>query len=477
MIANSLKVSSMNNQQSTSPIRAFAVLAGSIFSVELAIMIVFLWLPPLPPIPETLVDATLLTILVSPMIYRFAILPLNRQIKQINGLAKNYEELNQTLEQRVGERTTELNYRTELQKEQSKELEAANAQIQRRAAQFESLAQVAKSITSIRDLQELLPLITRVISEKFGFYHTGIFLVDEMNEYAVLSAANSAGGKNMLERNHRLRVGEQGIVGHVTSTGEPRIALDVGADAVFFNNPDLPDTHSEMALPLKSGNHIVGALDVQSTETGAFTEADIQTLSLLADQVSLAIENARLFDESRRALAESQMISRQSTRDAWKRLPEQQNLIGYRYNITGASPLQEPLKLTEPGVGESKGKQMAASQVAVPIELRGETIGTLLVQSPSGEALNKDQLDLIRAVAERVALSAENARLFEETTQRAERERLVSDITSKIRSHNDPQAMIHTAISELRNALGASRVEITPQAVQGAQKNKAEGAL
>lgn len=466
----------MNKQSSLSPIRTFTVLAGSIFAVELAIMIIFLLLPPFPPVIETMVDATLLTILVSPIIYRFAILPLNQQIDQIKALAEKYEDLNKTLEQRVSERTEELNYRAKLQAEQAKELEAANVQIQRRAAQFESLAQVSKAITSIRDLQELLPLITGVISERFGYYHVGIFLLDELNDYAVLSAANSEGGKRMLERNHRLRVGEQGIVGYVTSTGEPRIALDVGADAVFFNNPDLPDTHSEMALPLKSGDRIVGSLDVQSTETGAFAEEDAQTLSLLADQVSLAIENARLFEESRRALAESQMMSRQSTREAWKRLPEQQNLIGYRYNITGASPLREPVKFMKPGAGDGKSKQKETGKVAVPIELRGEAIGTLLVESPSGETLNKDQLDLIRAVAERVALSAENARLFEETTLRAERERLVSDITSKIRSHNDPQAMIQTAISELRNALGASRVEITPQAVQGLENHKAEGA-
>jgi GAF domain-containing protein len=122
-------------------------------------------------------------------------------------------------------------------------------------------------------------------------------------------------------------------------------------------------------------------------------------------------------------------------------------------------------------LNKSKGKanQMEASQVVVPIQLRGETIGTLVVQSPSNAALNQDQIDLIKAVAERVALSAENARLFEETTRRAERERLVSDITGKIRSGNDPQTMIQTAMEELRKALGASKVEVIPQAVKGAE--------
>jgi len=347
------------------------------------------------------------------------------------------------------------------------QLQAANEQIQRRATQFEVLAQVTQAITSVRDLKELLPRIATVISEKFGFYHVGVFLLDGAHQYAVLSATNSEGGRQMLERKHRLRVGEQGIVGNVTATGKPRIAMDVGVDAVFFDNPELPDTHSEMALPLKSSGLVVGALDVQSTETGAFADEDIQMLSLLADQVSLAIENARLFAETRNALAEAEAVSRQFTREVWGRLPNEQNLLGYRYNLTGTSPLEKPVELLEASNSKSKGEQTESSQVVVPIKLRGETIGTLVIQTPSAEVLNQDQIDLIKAVAERVALSAENARLFEETTRRAERERLVSDITGKIRSVQDPQTMIQTAMEELRNALGASRVEVIPQAVNG----------
>lgn len=375
---------------------------------------------------------------------------------------RELRNLKASLEQRVEERTVELT-------ERGQELEHVNTQLQRRAAQFEALAQVGQTISSVRDLRELLPQITGVVSEKFGFYHVGIFLLDEVQQYAMLSAANSEGGRRMLERKHRLRVGEEGIVGYVTSTGEPRIAMDVGRDPVFFNNPDLPETHSEMALPLHSEGRIVGALDVQSREVGAFQDEDVQMLSLLANQVSLAIENARLFDETRIALAEAEAISRQFTREAWGRLSVEHKLIGYRYSVIGAAPLDEPVNLTEPGRGKTQGKSMETSQVVVPIELRGETIGSLLVQSPSAGRLNQDQLDLIRAVAERVALSAENARLFEETTRRAERERLVSDITGRIRSMNDPQAMIQTAIEELRKALGATRVEVIPQAVRGAE--------
>ena len=372
------------------------------------------------------------------------------------------KKLQASLEQRVQERTSELTQR-------GNELESINTRIEKRAGQFEAVAQVAQSIASVRDLQELLPRIAAVISEKFGFYHVGVFLLDESNEYAVLTATNSEGGKKMMERKHRLRVGEQGIVGNVTATGKPRIAMDVGQDAVFFNNIELPDTHSEMALPLISRNRIIGALDVQSTERAAFSQEDVQMLSLLANQVSLAMENARLFDETRRALAEAEAISRQTVREAWGKLPAEQNILGYRYTQTGSSLLEKPIHVTDAHKAQARRMPTESNRVVVPIELRGEKIGELVIQSPSGQVMNNDQMDLIRAVAERVAISAENARLFDETTRRAERERMVSDITGKIRSVNDPQSMIQTAMEELRKALGASRVEVVPQSVKGVE--------
>ena len=261
----------------------------------------------------------------------------------------------------------------------------------------------------------------------------------------------------MLQRNHQLRIGEQGIVGYVTQTGKPRIALDVGEDANYFNNPELPSTHSEMALPLKAGNQVIGALDIQSTEVSAFTDEDFEALSALADQVSLAIQNARLFDQIKKTLSESESIQRQYIRETWSRLPKEEKLSGFRYSVAGAIPLDDETRIA--ASENMKDKQ----EISVPIILRGETIGTLSVHVPISERASADQVDLIKAVAERVALSAENARLFEETIRRATRESLVSDITTKIRGTNDPQEMIKTAVEELKRALGATRVEVVPK--------------
>ena len=189
-----------------------------------------------------------------------------------------------------------------------------------------------------------------MINREFGFYHVGIFLLDTAREYAVLSAANSDGGQKMLERSHRLKVGETGMVGYVTSTGKPRVALDTGADAVFFNNPDLPETRSEIALPLRVGDEIIGALDVQSTEPNAFSQEDINVASILADQVSIAIQNARQFEETRRALAESNSLSKQFIQTSWSQFTRTNKLEGIRH--TGA---KATLLYRKSGKGRDEG--------------------------------------------------------------------------------------------------------------------------
>jgi len=366
----------------------------------------------------------------------------------------------QGLEQRVTDRTAEL--------------QIANQRNERRLQQFEAIAQVSRAINSIRRTEELLPKITSVISEHFGYYHVGIFLNDENNQVTYLTASNSEGGQRMLARGHNLKIGEQGIVGYVTQSGQPRIASNVGADAAFFNNPDLPETRSEMSLPLRSGDLVVGALDVQSQEENAFSPEDINVLISLADQVSIAIDNTRLYETTRRSLEDAEALYRQYLRQAWNRLPREQQLAGYRYSPRGVTLLESPVDFNaEENAAREKDAEEGA-RLNVPIKLRGETIGNLVIHIAEDRNLNQDQIDLVEAVADRVALSAENARLFDETSRRAERERMVTEITSKIRSTNDPEAMIQTALNELRNALGATQVQLIPQAISASRQNQNE---
>jgi len=382
--------------------------------------------------------------------------------KTLNTMTSTLRESIQSLEQRVKERTYAL--------------EIASDNASRRATQFEAITQVTRAISSIRNMDELMPLVASVISHYFGFYHIGIFLNDEIGKNAFLIASNSEGGRRMLERHHSLKIGEQGIVGYVAARGEARVTRNVGEDIVYFNNPDLPATKSEAALPLRSGNVIIGVLDVQSTKEDAFSQDEIDILAILADQVSLSIENTRLFETTRRSLMEAETLYRQYLHEGWSRIPQEEQVTGYRYTPRGSAPFQPHDASDNRNSNVDKTTENQSAPFSVPIKLHGETIGNLIVKSPEGLNWNQDQMDLINAVAERVALSAENARLFDETTRRAERERLVTEITSKIRSTNDPEEMIRTALEELRSALGATQIQIIPQVVSAFQANDSDGA-
>ena len=382
-----------------------------------------------------------------------------------NNMTSQLRQTLESLELRVKERTTDLEQRTQDLENRSSELAKANIQINRRIVQFETISRVAKSIASIQNLQELLPFVTQVISEQFGYYHAGIFLTDEADEYAILSAANSEGGQKMLNRNHRLKIGQTSIVGYVTSTGKSRVVLDTEKDTLFSENPDLPETRSEIALPLRIGDKIIGALDVQSIETGAFSEQDAEALNTLADQVSIAIQNSRLFESTQKSLAELNTVYRQTLKETWGKTISRQENSGYQFSVTGNHPLREKLKTESVKQAIANGELVILQEetnpeLAAPIKLRGQTIGVLNVRAPDGHTWKQSEINILRAVAERVAVSAENARLFDETTRRAERERAVSSITTKIRSTNDPQEMLEIALSEIRNALNVRDIHV-----------------
>ncbi len=344
-----------------------------------------------------------------------------------NQMTKQLQDVLSGLEQRVEERTRELEGRT---------------------SQLEAIADVARSVASIQELDRLLPAITRLVSERFGFYHVGIFLLDDDHEFALLQASNSEGGAKMLARGHRLQVGQQGIVGFVTSRGVARIALDVGEEATFFTNPDLPNTHSEVALPLKFGQEIIGALDIQSTETNAFSQDDVELFTILADQVSVAIQNAQSLKQVQRALREAEVATRQLTGQAWQAYAETIRTKGYRYD--GVKP--EPLKNISKTADEKEA-------FTIPVQLRGKTIGRLKLKS--SEASHKwtdDERAIIESTAERVALAMDGARLLDEAQKRATRESFLSELAAKLGTSTKLDSILRDTVEELGQTLKGSTV-------------------
>jgi GAF domain-containing protein len=350
-----------------------------------------------------------------------------------------------------------------LQGELEKRVETRTRELKSRSDQLEAIAAIARSVANIQEMRELLSRIARLVSERFGFYHVGIILLDENHEYALLQASNSEGGEKMLARGHRLRVGQQGIVGYVTSRGAARIALDVGAEAVFFNNPDLPETHSEVALPLKLGQEIIGALDIQSRKTNAFTLEDVEIFTILADQVAVAIQNARSLERAQRALREVEIASAQLTGRDWKEYVETIRTRGYRYD--GIKP--EPLKKTAKNAAEDKG-------FTVPVRLRGQTIGRInLRATESSRNWTDDELAIIESTAERVALAIDGARLLDDAQKRAARETFLSQLAARLGASFKLDSILRDTVEELGETLKGSTV--TFQLVNPASPPAMEG--
>ena len=377
------------------------------------------------------------------------------RLNQVQEINSELEEIKEKLEQRVAERTNEL--------------ATANEQTSRRADQLQTITELSETIAQVQDLSEIFPTVTTLISERFGFYHVGVFLIDEDHTYALLQAANSEGGKRMLARRHRLRLGT-GVVGFAAQSGQPRIALDVGMDAVFFDNPDLPNTRSEVALPLKTRGQTIGILDVQSTEAGAFSTEDLQVLTALANQVSIALENARLLTETRTALAQVQEVYNEFSKTEWSRTISNIQQPGFRYRTGRIEMLDGALQNPEVVSAIQKGEIVAEhpndfdekrSSVAVPVKLRGEVIGVLHVEAndPSRE-WQKDEVGLIAAVAERAAVAMENARLFQDARRRAAKEQTISEATSRIGSALNIENILHATAEELERVLSGSEIII-----------------
>jgi GAF domain-containing protein len=252
----------------------------------------------------------------------------------------------------------------------------------------------------------------------------------------------------MLARGHRLKVGEQGIVGYTTYSGKPRIALDVGEDATFFNNPDLPNTHSEIALSLKFGNVIIGALDIQSTDTNAFSLSDLEIFSILADQISIAIQNARSLEQTQRALQGIEATSRQIVGQAWQGYLETIKTRGYRYD--GLKP--EPIKMSSKPAEDK-------TALSIPIQLRGQTIGRLKLRAiEQSHKWTEDELAIIESTAERVAIALEGARLLDDAQKRASRETFLSEMAAKLGTSFQMDSILRDTVEELGQTLKGSKV-------------------
>ncbi len=171
-------------------------------------------------------------------------------------------------------------------------------------------AEIGRLVTSTLDLDTLFSRTVNLISERLGFYHAAIFIIEETGFNAVLREATGEAGEEMKHRQHSLAVGSKSVIGSTTAAGEPKVVNDTASDPIHRPNPLLPETRAEVGIPLRVGNRVIGALDLQATEVGAFTQDDIAILQILADQIAVAIDNARSYELSQEAVREMREIDR-----------------------------------------------------------------------------------------------------------------------------------------------------------------------
>ncbi|MFM8322024.1 MAG: GAF domain-containing protein [Chloroflexota bacterium] len=387
--------------------------------------------------------------------------------RSFTAMAAELRRLVGSLEGRVAERTQDL---------------------ERRTTQLRAVADIARDVTVATDVQGLLESAVQLVLQRFNFYHAGVFLIDDERQFAVLRAATGEAGQHMLAAGHRLRVGQTGIVGAAASAGQAHVAQDVRADAMYYNNPLLPDTRSEVGVPLRLGGTVIGVLDVQSDRPNAFDEGDIAVLQLLADQLAIAINNARLVSQLNRSVSELEQASAQLTRQAWSGLSRQQ-AAGYRIARgraasaaagesglealpplqTGAMPddpaadaaaaharqaLRQNTALVAPAAGEARG-----SLLSVPLRLRGQAVGVIQLRFDT-PGVPPELVELVDEIGDRLALVLESARLLQEAQRLAAREQQINLITGEMRASVDMEAILQSTVRELGKALGARRTFI-----------------
>ena len=321
-------------------------------------------------------------------------------------------------------------------------MEGLEQRVAERTRGLQAAAEVSHATTSVLDPEKLLRQVVDLVCERFNLYYVGLFLVDEEQRFAVLRAGTGEAGRQMLAQEHRLEVGGESMIGQCVARAEARIALDVGEEAVRFDNPLLPETHSEMALPLRSRGQIIGAMTVQSVEKAAFDEADIAVLQTMADQVAVAIDNARLFAEAQAALGEMEAAHRRYLGQAWAEYALTRAISGYEQTGAKTMPLGDevlpetqqamteqrpvvwrgdPLPTPPAGAGGEKvgAEESSPSALVVPIVLQGQPIGALGFKEAEGRRQwSAEDVALAEAIAEQLALAADNLRLFQ-TTQKA----------------------------------------------------------
>jgi len=332
---------------------------------------------------------------------------------------------------------------------------------------------IGQNINEDLDMQQLLDNTVNTVRDEFNFYHVQVFLIDERYEYANLVASTGEAGQKLLARNHRLPVGSQSVIGRVSQVGEPVIAQNTDADTVHALNELLPDTRAELALPLIDAGNIIGALDVQSIYADAFQPIDIQALQIIANQLAVAIRNARLFNEAQRNIQENKRLlfeyetnlrevdrlNRTLTKQSWDTYLGQTYVDGVTLSKDRFAPQADWSDIMRTATTSQQSQTDIngdAKIIAIPILLRGQVLGAIEVELET-DSSTTDAVEIIEAISQRLAISLESARLFEETQEASLQEQQINEIVSSYETAVTIDELLQITLEKLQQSLGAEK--------------------
>ena len=377
--------------------------------------------------------------------------------------------------------------------ESNRELLISRSALEIRTRGLLAATEISRVTTSLLDPDELPHQAVNLIQGRFNLYYVGLFLLDETGRFAVLQAGTGKAGQQMLAQEHKLEVGSASMIGQCVSKAKALIASDGSAEVARSENPLLPETRAELALPLRSRGQVIGAMTVQRARENAFDQADVAVMQTVADQVAVAIDNARLFTATQAALVEAQAIHQRYLSQAWTDYLRTSQITGYETPLEGAAPLgdrvlpeiqqaveqQSATALTHadgrrPEGDDGNKNDVTHSALVVPITLRGgEVIGALGIHDDEGvREWSDDEIALVEAVTQRMSMAAENLRLLDETQHRESRERLTREITDEMRRATDLDTLIQTTARGMAKALGTSSTFVQLSAPPESGENK-----
>jgi GAF domain-containing protein len=327
--------------------------------------------------------------------------------------------------------------------------------------QIRGATEISRIISGVLDPADLMERVVELLEERFELYFVGIFLIDERSEMAILTAASGEAGRKMIAEGYKLAVGGGSMLGSTIDKRKPGLELNIGPDTAHFKFPFLPLSRSELTLPLITGDRLLGAISLQSENKAAFDDEDVIMFMGIADTLTTALENARLFQQVQLSLNEINTLNRQYLSEGWSKVLAWRGKIAFDYENRAPASL--------PPSGGKPADPSELSQLDVPLLLRQQKIGSLTLETDRA-TWSPEELAFIEAVTTQASLALENVRLLEDAQSRAQRDRLVADISRIARGTTDMDAILRNTILELGKALSASdgliRLEMVDAALE-----------